>query len=245
MAGSVLAALPEAGSAVPDTFPTHPPSLAKEMVTVAHGNAERVRVLLAERPVLANAAWDWGFGDWETALGAASHTGNRVIAELLLAHGAHPTLFSATMLGQLEVVRAMVTARPGVERTLGPHSISLLAHARAGGPQSGEVLRYLQSLGDAGGLRAVDASEEELERLVGEYQFGSGPDDRIAISRKGRQLFFKRQGADGRPLHYLGDSTFRPAGASGVRIAFDGSGGLTVHDGGLVVRASRRLPVRR
>jgi hypothetical protein len=28
---------------------------------------------------LARAAWDWGFGDWETALGAASHMGSRPI----------------------------------------------------------------------------------------------------------------------------------------------------------------------
>ena len=57
--------------------------------------------------------------------------GNRPIAELLLENGAEPTLFSAAMLGQLDVVKAMIAAQPGVQRTRGPHSISLLAHARA------------------------------------------------------------------------------------------------------------------
>lgn len=31
----------------------------------------------------------------------------------------------AVMLGQLDVVKAFVAARPGVQRTLGPHSIAL------------------------------------------------------------------------------------------------------------------------
>ena len=54
-------------------FPSHDPALAREMVAVAHGNVARVRELVTARPTLSNAAWDWGYGDWETALGAASH----------------------------------------------------------------------------------------------------------------------------------------------------------------------------
>ena len=62
----------EAGNTtLPDTFPSQPPELAHEMVTVSHGNLKRVRELVGEKPSLAKAAWDWGFGDWETALGAA------------------------------------------------------------------------------------------------------------------------------------------------------------------------------
>src|SRR5512134_2437591 len=99
---------PSAGTA-PESFPAQDPAVVREMVGVSHGNVGRVRELLAERPALANAAWDWGCGDWESALGAASHVGNREIAGLLLASGARPTLFSAAMLGQLEVVRALVS----------------------------------------------------------------------------------------------------------------------------------------
>jgi hypothetical protein len=109
------------------------------MVTVAHGNIERVRELVEAQPTLAKAAWDWGFGDWETALGAASHTGGREIAEYLIAKGARPSVFSAAMLGQLDVVKAFVAAQPGVQRILGPHSIPLLAHAKAGGAAAEEV----------------------------------------------------------------------------------------------------------
>ena len=119
--------------AVSAAFPSHEPALAREMVGVSHGNVGRVRELLDAHPALAKAAWDWGYGDWETALGAASHMGNREIAELLLAHGAAPTIFSAAMLGQLEAVQALVAARTSITRTRGPHGITLMAHARAGG----------------------------------------------------------------------------------------------------------------
>ncbi len=45
------------------------------MVGASHGNVARVKELLARRPALARVSWDWGYGDWETALGAASHVG--------------------------------------------------------------------------------------------------------------------------------------------------------------------------
>src|ERR1700752_4410270 len=61
---------------VSDLFPTQPPELVREMVTVAHFDLNRVKELVDARPSLARASWDWGFGDWEDALGAASHIGN-------------------------------------------------------------------------------------------------------------------------------------------------------------------------
>ena len=96
---------PARNGPVDEFFPSQTPALVKEMVGVSHGNVARVRELLQQHPELAKAAWDWGFGDWETALGAASHVGSRAIAELLLERGAPPTHFSAAMLGQLEVLK--------------------------------------------------------------------------------------------------------------------------------------------
>jgi hypothetical protein len=95
-----------------DAFPAQQPDIVREMVSVAHGNLKRVQELIEARPALVKAAIDWGFGDWEDALGAASHTGRRDIAEYLIANGARPTLFSATMLGQLDVVKAFLAAHP-------------------------------------------------------------------------------------------------------------------------------------
>src|SRR4029077_6872847 len=89
---------------VADAFPGQDPQLVKEMVGVAHGNIARVRELVSRQQTLAKANWDWGFGDWESALDAASHVGNREIAEFLLANGARPTIFCAAMLGQLDTV---------------------------------------------------------------------------------------------------------------------------------------------
>src|SRR6478672_3082794 len=114
-------ALPFAGNA-------YAAEVVREMVTVAHGNFKRVKELVDGRPSLARAAVDWGFGDWEDALGAASHVGNREIAEYLIGKGARPSLFSAAMLGQLDTVKAFLAAQPGAQRIAGPHSISLLAH---------------------------------------------------------------------------------------------------------------------
>lgn len=234
-----LAAVYAADSAVPDNFPSQPYSLVKEIVGASHTNPVKVRELLTLRPALANAAWDWGFGDWETALGAASHVGNREIAEILLAGGAHPTIFSATMLGQLEVVKAMVAARPGIQKTAGPHGITLLAHARAGGKEAEAVFEYLKSLGDAGGAAVVDLSEEEMEKLTGQYSFGSGPNDRIDVTRKAKQLSFQRKGGSNLRIHHVGERAFRPAGASSVRIRFGEDGVMTILDGDLVLKATR------
>jgi hypothetical protein len=101
--------------------------------------------VLGENPTFANAAWDWGGGDWETALGGANHTGRRDIAELLIANGARIDIFVAAMLGDLEVVKAMLEARPETRDARGPHGIPLRAHAEAGGEQAALVLAYLDA----------------------------------------------------------------------------------------------------
>ena len=219
-------------------FPAQPPEVAHETVLVAHGNVKRLRELVDARPSLAKAAWDWGFGDWETALGAASHVGNREIAEYLIGKGAHPTIFSAAMLGQLEVVKAFVTAQPGVQRIAGPHSISLLAHARAGKTAAEPVLRYLETLGDAGEPAASPISDAEMKELTGIYTFGPSESDRIDISIVRGQLQFTRKAGTSRGLVHLGGKVFFPQGANAVRIRF-AENTLTVHDPDPVITAKR------
>jgi hypothetical protein len=104
-----------------------------EFVRVAHGGLERVQELLAQEPGLVNACWNWGGDDWETALGAAAHMGQKEIALCLLAHGARMDLFCAAMLGKIEIVRAFISDDPAVVHVPGPHGIPLIAHAQAGG----------------------------------------------------------------------------------------------------------------
>lgn len=121
-------------------------ALVEEFVGNAHGNLERVQELLAQEPSLVNATWDWGGGDFETALGAASHMGRRDIALFLLDHGARLDIFAAAMLGRLEVVKAAIEAYPETLHTPGPHGIPLVTHAEMGGEEGSSVLEYLQSL---------------------------------------------------------------------------------------------------
>jgi hypothetical protein len=118
--------------------------LVAEFVLKAHGDLGVVKQLLEQEPAIVNAAWDWGGGDWETGLGAASHVGRRDIAEYLLEHGARMDVFAAAMLGEIEIVRAILDAQPELREARGPHGIPLVAHAEAGGEQAREVLALLQ-----------------------------------------------------------------------------------------------------
>jgi hypothetical protein len=228
-------------ASVPDPgelFPTQPPELARETVLVSHFNLKRVKELVGARPSLAKATWDWGFGDWESALGAASHMGNRAIAEYLLANGAHPSLFSATMLGQLEVVKGFVAAQPGIQRTPGPHSISLLAHAKAGGESARPVYEYLKSLGDADAPQEASLSDSDRDAILGTYIFGSSPTEQVDVTFEKERLTWTRKGTMGRWLFHLGDRVFYPSGASAVRIRFtdkDGALLMTVSDPDVVL----------
>lgn len=129
-----------------ETKPALESELVQEFVGVAHANLERTRQLLAQEPALINAAWDWGGGDFETALGAASHMGRQDIATFLLENGARLDLFAAAMLGRLEIVKAALEAFPEAVRTPGPHGIPLIAHAEMGGDEAKGVLEYLKSL---------------------------------------------------------------------------------------------------
>ena len=122
------------------------PELVKKFVYDAHGNLQSVQTLLEQEPMLANAAWDWGGGDWETGLGAAAHMGRKDIADHLLAKGARLDIFAAAMLGQLEIVKAMLQAFPEMRHQRGPHGIPLLNHAKAGGEAAQGVLAFLEGL---------------------------------------------------------------------------------------------------
>jgi len=102
--------------------------------------------MLAEEPNLINGAIDWGNGDFETALGGASHMGRRDIAEYLLEHNARMDIFAATMLGRLDIVKAAVVAFPNIVNVPGPHGIPLIVHAEKGGQAANAVLEFLRPL---------------------------------------------------------------------------------------------------
>ena len=118
-----------------------------EFVRAGHNDLAAVEQMLQEVPALLNATWDWGNGDFETALGGASHMGNPEIAEFLISKGARPDIFTFAMLGRADAVRAMTEAYPAMLRSSGPHGISLYTHALKGGDRAVAVRDYLESKG--------------------------------------------------------------------------------------------------
>jgi len=114
-----------------------PPALdadaVREFVVAGHSDLEGVGAALDREPGLLNACWDWGGGDFETALGGAGHMGRPDVATFLLERGARLDVFVAAMLGMEDVVRAVLAADPAARDSRGPHGIPLIAHAQAGG----------------------------------------------------------------------------------------------------------------
>ena len=120
--------------------------MLQDFVILAHSEFDMVKTLLEREPKLINGAIDWGAGDFETALGGASHMGRHDIVEFLLEKGARIDIFCAAMMGQLEAVRSFITLQPALIDAKGPHGFSLHFHAQVGGDRSSAVLDYLQSV---------------------------------------------------------------------------------------------------
>jgi len=139
-----------------DTGPTA--EAISAFVMAAHGDSEKVRSLLEADPRLLEerTALD------ETALAAAAHTGQRAIAEYLLAQGARTDLCAAAMLGEVDVVRAALAEDPTQARIGGAHGISILFHAALSGRR--ELCELL--LGYGADAREGDGQQPVLHGAV-------------------------------------------------------------------------------
>lgn len=133
-------------SAAGDKPPALAPDLVKEFVVAGHNDLDKVKSMLAAQPKLLNAAWDWGGGDFEMAIGGAGHMGRPDIAQYLIDHGGRFDIFVAAMLGKLDVVKPILTAWPELKSSKGPHGLDLLHHAKQGKEAAAPVLAFLQSL---------------------------------------------------------------------------------------------------
>jgi hypothetical protein len=120
--------------------------MVQDFVIYAHSDLDMTKKLLEKQPMLLNGMIDWGNGDWETALGGASHMGRHDIVDYLLSQGARIDIFCAAMKGQLDAVKAFLTLQPKLIDTRGPHGFSLHFHAQVGGKVAEPVLDYLQSV---------------------------------------------------------------------------------------------------
>ena len=123
------------------------PKTVQEFVGAAHRDMDTVKGLLEEYPTLLNAAHDWKKGDFETALGAASHVGYKELAQYLIDQGAQTNIFTACLFGKINIVKPILEAFPQTLHAKGPHGFTLLHHAERGGDEAVAVKEYLKYLG--------------------------------------------------------------------------------------------------
>lgn len=234
-----------------DRYPAIPLSVASEVVGVSHFNLARLKELVDPRPELARAIWDWGFGDWESAIDAASHVGRKDIVEYLIGKGAVPTLFTFAVMGQYETVKAMIDTQPGIQKNGGPHGITLLKHAKIGLDTKGvdkvkaqQLIDYLQALGDADGRSYLNVEETEKTKYLGDYKYGEGKEDGFTIKLNMRNMLsLGNLGKSGGALWRIGDNEFTYQGTPSVTIKFLVQDGrvqsLTLTEPGLSLTAKK------
>ena len=235
-------------------YPSTDDEQVARIVGASHGDFDTVKKMVSASPELARATWDWGYGDWESALGAASHVGRKDIADFLIDHGARPNIFTFVMMGALQAVRAMVEAVPGIQRIPGPHGITLLQHAknrlRAKNLSPSEITAlqeveaYLKSLGDADiGTTSLPVDENEKTIYVGRYKLETEETFFEISLNSGGLLQIKRDALFGRILHKTDEHVFSPAGAPSVKISFaienEKAVSLTIHQPTPVFTATR------
>jgi hypothetical protein len=232
-------------------YPAIDEAVVSEVVGVSHFDLDRLQVLVNARPELARATWDWGFGDWETAIGAASHVGRKDIVAYLLTKGARPDIFTFGMLGNYTAVKSMIESTPGVQRIAGPHGISLLQHAKNGlspdknsSADAKKLVDYLESLGDADSAVYPAMDEKENAKYVGDYKYGTGEKEGFSVKVNMRKLItLGKLGKNGGALYKTGDNQFFYQGTTSVKISFvienDKVLSLTVSEPGLTLTAKK------
>lgn len=107
------------------------PSPADRFVGAAHGDLESVKKMLAEDPDLLEARSSQD----ESALQAATHTGQRHIVEFLLEQGAAIDICTAAFLGRRDEVRRMLEEDPALKDAQGAHGLPVLYYPVLSGEQ--------------------------------------------------------------------------------------------------------------
>ena len=212
-------------------YPSIDDAIVSEVVGKSHFNLERVRELVDKRPELSRATWDWAFGDWESAIGAATHVGRCDIVEYLLSKGAKANIFTFTMLGAYETVKSMIEFQPGIQKNYGPHGISLLEHAEVGLRMKDKMtnaqvenceklIDYLKGLGDADGINYA-VQTDNIDNYLGDYKYGEGENDGFSVRLNMRKnLALGRLGNTGGALYKIEDNVFNYNKFPSVTISF-------------------------
>lgn len=104
----------------------------KEFVFAAHKDFEETKKIIEAKPLLLNCTNQAKKGDFETAVGGASHMGRKDIADLLVSKGARLDIFNYTFLGYHDFVKKLIEDYPDLLWAPGPHGFTLLHHAKVG-----------------------------------------------------------------------------------------------------------------
>jgi uncharacterized protein len=115
--------------------------VVREFVIAGHGNMEKVRKMLEEKPGLINASYAWSETDHETAIQGAAQVGSATIATYLLERGAPLEICTAAMLGRRDEVERRISDDPDNINSRGAHGIPILPHAAWSGDL--ELVQFL------------------------------------------------------------------------------------------------------
>jgi hypothetical protein len=130
-----------------DPPPQIPVNVVKDFVGAGHRDLGKVQSMITEYPNIVHCTYDWGNGDFESAIEGAGHVGNRPIAEYLINNGSRVTLFALAMLGKNDLVKPVLEAFPKLVFANGPHGFTLLHHAKLAGKEGEELYNYLWEKG--------------------------------------------------------------------------------------------------
>lgn len=117
----------------------------KEFVFAAHNDFDKTKAIIEKKPLLLNCMNQAKKGDFESALGGASHMGREDIANLLVERGARMDIFSMVFLGFHQIVKDMIDKYPQYLNAPGPHGFTLLHHARVG--KHADLVTWLEEKG--------------------------------------------------------------------------------------------------
>ncbi len=241
-------------NSLPVRYPSIDDAIVSDVVGKSHFDLDTVKKYVDKRAELARATWDWSFGDWESAIGAASHVGRRDIVFYLMEKGARPTMFTYAMLGAYDIVKNMIEMSPGIQQTMGPHGISLYSHAQVGMRMKDKMtteevgnceklIDYLEGLGDAAGETYLEMTDDK-EKYVGDYKYGEGEKDGFSVKVNSREMLsLGKLGKFGGGLYKIGDYEFMYNGVPSVKISFQLENNvvksLTVHEPELTLVAKK------
>ncbi len=119
--------------------------LILEFVFAAHKSLEETQHLLEKYPLLLNCTSQFKKGDFETAVGGASHMGRKDIVDYLVGKGARLDIFNYAFLGYDDFVKKIVSNYPHLLNSYGPHGFTLLHHAEVG--ERKDLATWLRSKG--------------------------------------------------------------------------------------------------